>query len=84
MHYQGCYERELKPHVTIMRNAVICTSGGVKLASALGSAGMRGAVTEKTLKNMGFAWKREVICLLMWEDCHDMCLLTYKQKVKQE
>lgn len=51
-----------------MRNAVICTSGGVKLASALGSTGMRGAVIEKTLKNeanVGFARKREVICLPM-------------------
>jgi len=65
---QGCYESELKPHATIMRNAVICTSGGVKLASALGSTGMRGAVIEKTLKNeanVGFARKREVISLQM-------------------
>lgn len=49
--WQGCYERELKPYVTIMKNAVICTSGSIKLASALGSTGMRGAVIEKTLKN---------------------------------
>lgn len=56
--YQSCYEKELKPHVTIIRNSVICTSGGVKMASALGSTGMRGSVTEKTLDNMGFAWKK--------------------------
>lgn len=61
-----------------MRNAVICTSGGVKLASALGSTGMRGAVIEKTLKNegnVGFARKREVIYLPMRRDCHELCLL---------
>lgn len=51
-----------------MRNAVICTSGGVKLASVLGSTGMRGAVIEKTLKNeanVGFAREKKVICLMM-------------------
>lgn len=85
--YQGCYESELKPHANIMRNAVICTSGGVKLASALRSTGMRGAVIEKTLEieaNVGFARKNKIIFLQVWRDCHGLCLLMYKQKVKQE
>lgn len=61
-----------------MRNAVICISRGVNLASALGSTGMRGAVIEKTLKNeanVGLT-RREVACLPVGRDCHGLCLIS--------
>lgn len=75
-----------------MRNAVICTSRGVNLASALGSTGMRGAVIEKTLKNetnVGFARREWFTCQCEETvmDCasyQQNCVLTYQQKLKQK